>query len=136
MWTPLVGPSAAGLLALFVSPWFLYTYLIWVMATRLIQSLLLLTARPRISGLVPPLLYFTQVYGALLKTYVLFRLDRQRWTRQNIRWSPVLTRRQAALRAAGSAGLHLLALTALATMVALATGMLPLPPLISLAAAR
>ena len=58
------------------------------MATRLLQSLVLLTVRPTISGLYPPLLYYTQLYGALLKTWVLFRLDRQRWTRQNIAWAP------------------------------------------------
>ena len=84
MWTPLVGPVAAILLGVAVTPAFLYAYLLWVMATRLLQSLLLLTVRPTISGLYPPLLYYSQVYGALLKTWVLFRLDRQRWTRQNI----------------------------------------------------
>jgi mannuronan synthase len=31
----------------------------------------------------PFLLYFSQVYGAILKTYVFFYPDRQRWTRQN-----------------------------------------------------
>ncbi len=46
MWTPLVGPIAAILLAIAVTPAFLYAYLLWVMATRLIQSLLLLTVRP------------------------------------------------------------------------------------------
>jgi glycosyltransferase Alg8 len=134
MWTPLVGPIAAVLLALTVSPAFLYAWLLWVMATRLVQSLLLLTVRPRISGLYPPLLYFTQLYGALLKIWVLFRLDRQRWTRQNISWSPRLTPWQARLRAAASLGLHLLALAALTTAVALATGVLAMPDATTLAA--
>ncbi len=30
----------------------------------------------------PALLYFGQIVGAAVKSYVLFRLDRQRWTRQ------------------------------------------------------
>jgi glycosyltransferase Alg8 len=128
MWTPLVGPIAVALLALTVSPAFLHAYLVWVMATRLLQSLLLLTARPRVSGLHPPLLYFTQVYGAFLKTWVLFRLDRQRWTRQGIAWAPRLKPAAAAARAATSAGLHLLALLALGAAVAFATGALRLPP--------
>jgi glycosyltransferase Alg8 len=136
MWTTLVGPIAAALLTLAVDPAFLWGYLLWVMATRLIQSLLLLTARPRLSGLYPPLLYFTQVYGALIKTWILFRLDRQRWTRQGITWAPRLTFRQASLRALASAGLHLLALSALGVAVALAVGVLPLPMLPSLAAVR
>jgi glycosyltransferase Alg8 len=30
----------------------------------------------------PALLYFGQIMGAAVKSYVMFRLDRQRWTRQ------------------------------------------------------
>jgi glycosyltransferase Alg8 len=127
MWTPLVGPIAAVLLAVAVSPAFLYAYLLWVMVTRLLQSILLLTVRPAISGLWPPLLYYTQLYGALVKTWVLFRLDRQRWTRQQIDLTPALSATQASLRAAASLGLHLLALATLTAAVALSTGLAPLP---------
>ena len=97
------------------------------MGTRLLQSLFLLTVRPTISGLYPPLLYYSQIYGALLKTWVLFRLDRQRWTRQAIAWAPTLTPARRRLRVAGSLGLHLLALGALVTAVAFGTGVLALP---------
>ena len=127
MWTPLVGPVAAILLGLAVSPAFLYAYLLWVMATRLLQSLLLLTVRPTISGLYPLLLYFSQVYGALIKTWVLFRLDRQGWTRQNIAWRPNLSPSQARWREAGSLALHLMAMVALVSAVALSTGLIALP---------
>jgi glycosyltransferase Alg8 len=127
MWTPLIGPIGAILLSITVTPAFLYAYLLWVMATRLVQSLLLLTVRPTISGLYPPLLYYSQLYGALLKTWVLFRLDRQRWTRQNIGWARIQSSGRRRLQAAGSLGLHLLALAALTTAVALATGALALP---------
>ncbi len=127
MWTPLVGPVAAILLALTVSPGFLYAYLLWVMATRLLQSLLLLTVRPTIDGLYPPLLYFSQVYGALIKTWVLFRLDRQGWTRQNIGWRTSLSPAQQRRRDAGSLALHLLALATLVSAVALSTGLIALP---------
>lgn len=134
MWTPLVGPVAAIMLSLTVSPAFGYIYLLWVMLTRFIQSLLLLTVRPAVSGLYPPLLYYTQIYGALLKTWVLFRLDRQRWTRQNIAWAPSLTVTRQALRAVGSTYLHLLALATLTAGVALATDLLVWPDLATLAA--
>jgi mannuronan synthase len=127
MWTPLVGPIAAVLVSLTVTPAFLYAYLLWVMATRLLQSLLLLTVRPTISGLYPPLIYYTQVYGALLKTWALFRLDRQRWTRQNIAWEAPLVPGRRRLQAVASFGLHLLALAALTVGVALATGVLAVP---------
>ena len=104
MWTPLIGPIAAILLSVAVAPAFLYAYLLWVMGTRLLQSLCLLTVRPAISGLYPPLLYYSQLYGALLKTWVLFRLDRQRWTRQSIAWVPALTPARAAPAGGGLAG--------------------------------
>jgi mannuronan synthase len=32
----------------------------------------------------PFLLYFGQIVGAAVKSYVMFRLDRQRWTRQSL----------------------------------------------------
>ncbi|MDX6752539.1 glycosyltransferase [Geminicoccaceae bacterium 1502E] len=124
MWTTLVGPVAAVLIALVFSPVFLYAYLVWVMATRLVQTLALLTARPRISGLWPILLYYTQIWGALVKTWVLFRPDHQRWTRQDITLAGRGGGRAAAL---GSAVLHGLALTGLATAVALAVGALAWP---------
>jgi glycosyltransferase Alg8 len=30
----------------------------------------------------PPILYFGQVVGAAIKTFVMFRLNKQKWTRQ------------------------------------------------------
>jgi glycosyltransferase Alg8 len=112
---------------------FLYTYALWVGFTRLIQALTLLSVRPTISGLYPLLIYFGQVYGALLKTYILFRLDRQRWTRQNIAASLALSTREARLRSLASLYLHGLAVGVLATLVALATNVLSLPRLDALA---
>ena len=98
--------------------------------TRLVQALLLLTARPTISGLYPPLIYFGQVYGALVKTYILFRLDRQRWTRQNIALEVELSPWQARLRNLGSAYLHILAIGTLIAAVALSARLLSVPPLL------
>lgn len=127
MWTPLIGPIAAVLLAIAVTPAFLYAYLLWVMVSRLAQALLLLAVRPRISGLYPLLIYFGQVYGALVKTWVLFRLDRQRWTRQDIAYVPPRGPWAARLHALGSAYLHLLALGTLVMVVAILAHLLPLP---------
>jgi mannuronan synthase len=133
MWTPLVGPLVALFFALGKSAVFLYTYALWVGFTRLIQALTLLSVRPTISGLYPLLIYFGQVYGALLKTYVLFRLDQQSWTRQNITAEPELSAGGARLRGLTSIYLHGLALGVLATVVALATNILSLPRLDALA---
>jgi len=129
MWTPLVGPMVALFFAIGKSLIFLYVYALWVGFTRLIQALTLLSVRPRISGLYPLLIYFSQVYGALLKTYVLFRLDQQRWTRQNIGTRQGVSAREARVRRLTSVYLHGLALGVLATVVALATNVLSVPRL-------
>jgi glycosyltransferase Alg8 len=127
MWTPLVGPVTAVCFTIIASPAFLYAYLVWVMLTRLLQALALLTVRPTIDGLYPVLVYYNQVYGAFLKTYALFRLDRQRWTRQNISYRAPVPAWRAGLRAAGSFYMHALALGVLVTAVAVSTGLLPVP---------
>jgi glycosyltransferase Alg8 len=82
LWTPLIGLVVALLFALGQSVLFLYAYLLWVGATRLLHALLLLTARPAISGLYPPLIYFGQIYGALIEAHRLARLGLQLWPRQ------------------------------------------------------
>jgi glycosyltransferase Alg8 len=127
MWTPLVGPVVTLLAMVSHGSVLLYTYLLWVMATRLVQTLSLLAARDTLSGLWPFLIYYNQVYGALLKTYVLFRLDRQRWTRQNIALRPRLDARALHRRALASAYLHGLALVALVGGLAFLGGVLTLP---------
>ena len=133
MWTPLVGPIVVTIAALSYAPVVLYAYLLWVMTTRLLQALSLLTMRDSIGGTWPLLIYYNQVYGALIKTWVLFRLDRQRWTRQNIALQPRLGRWQERGRALGSAYVHGLALLALIGSLALLTGALTLPPAVTLA---
>jgi glycosyltransferase Alg8 len=134
MWTPLVGPIAALCLAVAVTPVFLYAYVLWVMLTRLLQTLALLTVRPTVDGLYPFLIYYNQLYGAFLKTFILFRLDRQRWTRQNTFFQVELPPWRMRLRALGSLYLHALALAMLVTAVAVATGLLPVPQATSVTA--
>ncbi|WP_240724847.1 glycosyltransferase [Onishia niordana] len=98
MWTTLIGPSVAILVSLFWRPSFLFAYLLWIFFTRGIASLVLAWQRGRFSLLWIPLLYYNQVFGALLKTYVSFRFNRQAWSRQGISAGepsdPVAARRQ------------------------------------------
>jgi glycosyltransferase Alg8 len=63
----------------------------------------------------------------LVKTYILFRLDRQRWTRQNITAASGLSAGQARARSMAAVYLHGLAVGVLATAVALATNVLSMP---------
>ncbi|SMD13154.1 glycosyltransferase Alg8 [Fulvimarina manganoxydans] len=82
MWTCLVGLVSAILATLFVSPFTILVYAVWILVSRYALTLLLLSARPRVSIAYPFLLYFNQVFGAIIKTFVFFRLNRQKWTRQ------------------------------------------------------
>ncbi len=125
MWTTLAGPVFVLLLSLVFTPAFLLAYALWVAATRLFQAVVFARfAGRRFSPLFPPLLFYNQVMGALTKVYASFRLDRQRWTRQNV-----------AAPAAGDGGwhrlwnwyLHALALSAFLYALALVAGALPVP---------
>jgi glycosyltransferase Alg8 len=88
MWTSLSGLSLALLGSFFVSGWTLVYYVIWVMISRYLVVLSFLTTRPTVSVWYVPLLYFNQIFGSFIKILVFFRLDRQRWTRQNTTLRP------------------------------------------------
>nr|WP_282449444.1 glycosyltransferase [Roseibium sp. CAU 1639] len=84
MWTTLVGPVSLVLAALFVDPLAIALYLSWVMFTRYLYCGLISLFRGRYFPITYPfLLYFGQIVGAVVKSFILFRLDRQKWTRQN-----------------------------------------------------
>ncbi|MET3900449.1 glycosyltransferase Alg8 [Devosia sp. UYZn731] len=82
MWTTLAGPIAVVLTALFVDPAILPAYFAWVMATRYVSCWLLASFRGPFPITYPFLLYFGQILGSVIKSYVVFRIDRQKWTRQ------------------------------------------------------
>lgn len=84
MWTTLIGPTVAIMLTLFVRPSFIFVYALWILFTRSIASTVLAMQHGRFSLLWVPLLYYNQIGGALLKTYVSFRFNRQKWSRQGI----------------------------------------------------
>ncbi len=83
MWTSLVGPIVAILASLVYDPFAIIYYALWMMITRYIMVLMLLASRPVVSPFWPFFLYYNQIVGSFVKTIVLFRLDKQRWTRQN-----------------------------------------------------
>lgn len=84
VWTSLLGPTVTLCWAALVSAWALPAYVLWVLATRLAHAALLGAVRGGLSWRTPLLIYYAQIMGALVKVHVSFRLDRQRWTRQNI----------------------------------------------------
>ncbi|MGR3632030.1 MAG: glycosyltransferase [Limimaricola soesokkakensis] len=125
IWTTLFGPTAVLLTTIFVDPVALPAYLAWVMFTRyLFCGLLSLFRGGGFPVNYPFLLYFGQIAGAAVKSYALFRLDRQKWTRQSgtaVRVALPLGQR---LRAASSTYMHVLTLGWFTVGVVLLTGIL------------
>lgn len=83
MWTTLVGPIAVAYAAFADSVTIIPIYIGWVMITRYMFCAIIAAFRGTWFPVThPPILYFGQIAGAIVKTFVLFRLDRQKWTRQ------------------------------------------------------
>ncbi|WP_379560530.1 glycosyltransferase [Psychromarinibacter halotolerans] len=127
IWSTLAGPLSVIVAAVFFDPLVLPIYVAWVMFTRYVFCWIICGFRGRTFPISYPfLLYFSQLFGACVKSFVFFRLDRQKWTRQaagtGTGAAPVaLGRRMAAM---GSAYLHFLALGWLTVVVLFLTGVL------------
>ena len=126
MWTSLVGFAIALLAGIFISGYALLLYALWILASRYVLALSLLASRPRISVFYPFLLYFNQIFGSLIKVYVTFRLDRQKWTRQKTT-SVKLAKRPLLASGFMSAYMHSLALVTFVTVLAWSMDVLPMP---------
>jgi mannuronan synthase len=97
------------------------------MLVRLAATALLGGYRGRFSPLWPVLLYYNQVLGALVKTYVASRLNQQIWVRQNITAGEPADRDRARRQRRISASIHATKLAAFALVLAFYTGALPVP---------
>ncbi|USZ48751.1 glycosyltransferase [Halomonas sp. DN3] len=127
MWTTMVGPIVAILVTAFVRPSFIMAYVLWILATRFIATLILGSQHGRISLTWIPLLYYNQVYGAIVKTYVSFRFNRQKWTRQGISSGEPSSRAAVFRQRMVSNLIHLFFLLSLTFVLALSSGVLSLP---------
>jgi glycosyltransferase Alg8 len=123
MWTSLSGPVFVVMLCFKYTIAFLPIFLVWIGFTRWVMTLLLLGARHQISWTYPFLLYYNQIYGSLIKTYVFFRLDKQMWTRQKTKLANTEGNKwNARLTGWSSAGMHSLALIAFVCIIGLIAG--------------
>lgn len=127
MWTTLAGPVFAAMLSAQYGMIFFAYYLVWVGFVRWIMSLMLLSARNELSWRYPFLLYYNQVYGAMLKTWVMFRLDVQSWTRQKTRLQRGLNREEYLWNKWTSHLVHATAVICLVCAVGLASRTLTVP---------
>lgn len=127
MWTTLVGPIFATLLAIKYGPIFFAYYFVWVGFVRWVMSLMLLSARPKIDWRYPFLLYYSQIYGAMVKTWVFFRLDVQSWTRQKTKLQRGLTQSQYLWNFWSSHAVHATAIIILICSIGLASHVIQIP---------
>ncbi|MEZ0262225.1 MAG: glycosyltransferase [Alphaproteobacteria bacterium] len=127
MWTSLTGPAFALFLSVKHSWAFAALYIVWIGFTRWIMTLMLLSARPRVSWYYPFLLYYNQIWGACIKTYAFFRLDRQSWTRQKTKLERDISPFRRVLQDGSCVMMHGVALLCFVTLVGLLSGMLKLP---------
>ena len=122
MWTSLSGPIFVTMLCFKYSMAFLAIYFVWIGFTRWIMTLMLLSSRHQTSWTYPFLLYYNQIYGSLIKTYVFFRLDKQSWTRQKTTLSGTSNYWDSKITAASSIGLHLASILAFISVIGLVAG--------------
>ena len=127
MWTSLAGLVMVMLVGLFMAPIAFLYYFVWILASRYVMTMMLLGARPRVSIFYPPLLYFNQIFGAYIKIFILFRLHRQTWTRQNTKLADGFGRARLLLVNFSSTALHCLAIFSFVSLSAFAVGLLHPP---------
>lgn len=127
MWTSLAGPALALLAGVIISPLALIYYLLWIAISRYFITLSLLVARRRVSAFYPFLLYYNQLVGSLVKITVLFRLDKQKWTRQGTTLALGRSRWQERRIVWGSMAMQAFAFTLFLLVLANLSGMLRVP---------
>jgi mannuronan synthase len=123
MWTCLSGLVLTALGSLIISPWVIAYYILWVLVSRYILTLSLLVSRPSVSLAYIPLLYFNQVFGSIVKIYVFFRLDRQKWTRQKTSLSVRSSSRELLVKLWSSRLMTAVAVVAYVSFLAILTGL-------------
>ena len=82
MWTMLFSPVMA-VLATIVDPYFIIGYILWVLFSRLMLSLILCCYAREVNLYFPFILYFNQLINSMVKVYCLFRLSKQKWANRN-----------------------------------------------------
>lgn len=130
MWTSLAGPVFAIMLVIKHSVMFFPIYFAWIGFTRWVMTMMLLTSRPVLSWYYPFLIYYNQVWGSVIKTYVFFRLDKQSWTRQKTKLLRAgMTPFQQKFVNFSSNYLYMVAMTVFVALVGFFSGVMEIPKL-------
>ncbi len=83
MWTSLVGISSAIILSIFVSPWYLLFFVVWVIIIRLFQLFVIAFSGHHVSWRMLPLILYSQWIGALIKIKAFYNLSDQKWSKNS-----------------------------------------------------
>lgn len=127
MWTSLAGPIFAVMLVIKHSVFFFPIYIAWIGITRWVMTIMLLTARPVLSWYYPFLIYYNQIWGSVIKTYVFFRLDKQSWTRQKTKLNRGMSEWQQRFVDATSNYMYVVAMTVFVALVGVFSGLMDVP---------
>lgn len=127
MWTSLSGPVFITMLCFKFTIALLPVYIVWIGFTRWVMTIMLLGARNNISWTYPFLLYYNQIYGSLIKTYMIFRLDNQSWTRQKTKLKNNDSAFKSNINSISSTVLHLCALLVFISIIGVIAGVFEIP---------
>lgn len=127
MWTCLTSIVATLLFTIAIGPEILLLYAFWVLATRYLLVLSLLTARRNVSPWWPFLLYYNQIVGSLVKVFMIYHLDRQKWTRQNTSLAKSTDSLAVRIRAASSPLMMAIGFSLFTILLGLGSGVLETP---------
>ncbi len=130
MWTSLTGPVFALMLCFSGGLSILPVFILWIGFTRWVMTLMLFTARGTLSWYYPFLIYYNQTWGAVIKTFVFFRLDRQSWTRQKTKLNRSLSPLQERYTALSSNISYGVAMTCFIFAIGLIAGVFDLPKIL------
>ncbi len=127
IWTSLSGLAMALVLSLARTWDVMIAYLVWVLMTRTVISIVLFVYSRRISFSYPFLLYGNQVLSSMIKIYLLFRVSRQRWLNRGDQRARAATGGLLAYQNAAAAFLTVLYTGSFLLLAAFVTGVLRLP---------
>ena len=82
MWTSLFGLGSVAIASLKYGPGLWAVSIWWVALIRYLQTLMLASTGRKLHISWPLLIYFNQIYGSIVKVYILNHLYKQKWTRQ------------------------------------------------------
>ena len=127
MWTSLTGLFVTLIAVVAGVPYAFLFYIYWMMLTRYLIVLTLMLSRPSIKASYPFLLYYNQIVGSLVKTYVLFRLDKQKWTRQKTHFKSDKSKWERYRIEIGSIYMHVFSFAVFILLLASISGILEIP---------